>query len=65
MFCDRKSKAVSISMKQQFCKTEMKDFNSFVLLQYVSIMKYHYYWHAFLHSKERILTGKIHQILNY
>lgn len=36
MFCDRKRKAVSITVKQQFCKTKMKDFNSNVLLQFVS-----------------------------
>lgn len=41
MCCDRKKKAVSISMKQQFCKTEIKDLNSYVLLQHVSIMQYY------------------------
>lgn len=52
-------------MKQQFCKTEIKDLNSYVLLQHVSIMQYYLCWRAFLNSKEIILVGKIHWIPNY
>lgn len=42
------------------CKTEIKDFNSFVLLLHVSIMQQYLCWSVFLNSN--LLAGKIHQI---